>query len=59
MASFWPKNEPFSQIFTKNELLGPNLPTLMTFLIKFMSINLTEIIFRNFYRKCFDAFPKF
>ena len=31
---------------------------LMAFLPKFLTINLTEIIFRNFQRKIIDQFPK-
>ena len=51
MASFWPQNDPILTNFTKNDLFWPNLKPLMTFLTRFLSTKLTEIIFRNFYRK--------
>ena len=41
-------------------LILTKLAPLMTLLTKFMPINLTEIIFNNFYRKkCLTTFPKF
>ena len=51
MTAFWPQNYakmtqfgPFSQRMTYFD----QIDQLMTFFIKFLSINLTEIIFRNF-----------
>ena len=52
-APKWPNFDHFHQKW-------PILTPLMTFLTKFMSINLTEIIFRNILRKNFlTTFPKF
>ena len=45
MMYFLPPNDP---ILTKNDLILTKFTLLMTFLTNFMSINLAEIIFRNF-----------
>ena len=55
---FWPLIWPnFDHFDQKLPFLSKFTP-LMTLLTKFMSINLTEIIFKTFYRKCFDHFPQ-
>ena len=59
MMSFWsPKWRYFGHFHQKWPILTKLTP-LMTFLTKFMSINLTEIIFRNFYGKIYlTTLPK-
>ena len=51
MTSFWPQKWPNFDHFHQKWPILTKLTPLMTFLTELLSINLTEIIFRNFYGK--------
>ena len=51
MTSFWPPKWPYFDHFWQKWPILTKFTPLMTFLTRFMSINLTEIIFRNFWEK--------